>query len=161
MDYSPNFVCLPLEQGWMSEEVIIDTLHELQNLVSVKKLKNKLPSPLIGAIQMPSLLSTTTEGPSYSCHHSRLNTYREIMKHQSFTFLFIYLFVYLTFIYLAASGLSCGTWNLHHIVQLFRCRALTLYLWCLTSVVATCRLNCSEACGTGVCRPEIKPCPLR
>ena len=32
---------------------------------------------------MPSLLSTTTEGPSYCCHHSRLNTYREIMKHQS------------------------------------------------------------------------------
>ena len=110
---------------------------------------------------MPSLLSTTTEGPSYSCHHSRLNTYREIMKHQAFTFIFIYLFVCLAFIYLAASGLICGTWNLHHIVQLFRCRALTLCLWCLTSVVATCRLNCSEACGTGVCWSEIKPCPLR
>ena len=114
MDYSPNFVCLPLEQGWMSEEVIIDTLHELHNLVSVKKLKNKLPSPLIGAIQMPSLLSTTTEGPSYSCHHSRLNTYRGIMKHQSFTFLFIYLFVYHSFIWLhqvlvVARGIfSCG-----------------------------------------------------
>ena len=109
---------------------------------------------------MPSLLSTTTEGPSYSCHHSRLNTYREIMKHQSFTFLFIYLFVCLSLNYLAAWGLSCGTWNLHHIVQLFRCRALTLYSWCLTSVVATCGLNCSEAYRTRVCRPEIKPHPL-
>ena len=110
---------------------------------------------------MPSLLSTTTEGPSYSCHHSRLNTYREIMKHQSFTFLFIYWFVCLSFNYLAASGLSCGTWNLHHIVQLFRCRALTLYSWYLTSVVATCGLNCAEAYRTRVCRPKIKPRPLR
>ena len=110
---------------------------------------------------MPSLLSTATEGPPYSYYHSRLNTYRDIKKHQSFTFLFIYLFVYLTFIYLAASGLSCGTWNLHHIVQLFRCRVLTLYLWCLTSVVATCGLNCAEAYRTRVCRPEIKPHPLR
>ena len=39
---------------------------------------------------MPFLPSTTTKGPPYSCHHSRLNTYRAIMKHQSFTFLFIY-----------------------------------------------------------------------
>ena len=115
---------------------------------------------------MSSLLPTTTEGPSYSCYHSRLNTYRGIMKHQSFTFLFIYLsitilFIYISCIYSAASGLSCGTWDLHHIVQIFRCRALTLQLWCSSSVVATCGLSCSEACGTGVCQPEIKPRPLR
>ena len=85
---------------------------------------------------------------------------REIMKHQSFTFVFIYLSVCLSFIYLAGSGLSCGMWDLYHIVQIFRCRALTLYLGCLTSVVATGGLNCSETCGTRVCRAEIKPHPL-
>ena len=90
----------------MSEEVIIDTLHELQNLVSVKKLKNKLPSPLIGAIKRPSLLSTTPEGPSYSCHPSVLNTYREIMKHQSSAFLFIDLSI----IYLVG---CIGSWLWH------------------------------------------------
>ena len=114
---------------------------------------------------MSSLLPTTTEGPSYSCHHSRLNTYWEIMKHQSFNFLFIYLsitilFIYISCIYSAASGLSCGTWDLHDIVQIFPCRALTLYLWCLTSVAATCGLNCAEAYRTRVCRPETKPGPL-
>lgn len=74
--------------------------------------------------------------------------------------LLFYLFICLSIIYLAASGPSCGTRDLHHIVQIFQCRALTLQLWCLSSVVATCGLNCSEACGTGVCQPEIKPHPL-
>ena len=49
---------------------------------------------------MPSLLSTATEGPPYSYYHSRLNTYREIMKHQSSAFLFIDLSVYHLFSWL-------------------------------------------------------------
>jgi len=48
---------------------------------------------------MPSLLSTATEGPPYSYYHSRLNTYRDIKKHQSFTSLFIYLYIYHLFIW--------------------------------------------------------------
>ena len=98
---------------------------------------------LLGAMQMPSLLSTATKGPPYFCHHWRLNTYRTFTKQQCFTFLFIYLSIYL-FIYLAALGLSCGTWDLRCIMQIFRCRALTLQLWHLGSVAATCGLSCSK-----------------
>ena len=57
----------------------------------MKKLKGKLASPLIGAIQMPSLLSITTKVPLYSLLHHSLITHRPFLKHQCFTFLFIYL----------------------------------------------------------------------
>ena len=41
---------------------------------------------------MPSLLSRTTKVPLYFLfHHSKLITYRTFMKHQCFTFLFVYL----------------------------------------------------------------------
>ena len=94
----------------MSEEVIIDTLHELLNLVSVKKLKSKLPFPLIGAAQMPSLLSITTKVPLYSLfHHSKLITYGTFLKPQCFTFPFTDLSIYL-----AALGRSCVGSSLPH-----------------------------------------------
>ena len=82
------------------------------------------------------------------------------MKHQSFTFVFIYLSVCLSFIYLAGSGLSCGMWDLYHIVQIFRCRALTLYLGCLTSVVATGGLNCSETWNQSLPSRNQAPSPV-
>ena len=112
---------------------------------------------LLGAIQMPSLLSTTTKGPPYFFLHWRLNTYRTFMKQQLFTFLFIYLSIYLS-IYLAASSLSCGTWDLRCILQIFCCRALTLHLWHLGSVAATCGLSYSKP-GVGSLFPYKKSHP--
>jgi len=67
-------------------------------------------------------------------------------------FLIFYLSVYLL-IYLAAQGLSCGTWDL-------RCVLWDLSLWCMSSrapcsVVAAGELSCSVACGILV--PQWRP----
>ena len=47
------------------------------------------------------------------------------------------------FLFLAALGLSCHTWDLS--------------LWSVGSVAVACRLSCSEACGILVPRPGIEP----
>ena len=76
---------------------------------------------------MPSPLPTTTDGPSYSCYHSRLNTYRGIMKHQSFTFLFIYLSINILFIYLYIMYLfGCIGSQLWHMGSSSHCADLSL-----------------------------------
>ena len=53
-------------------------------------------------------------------------------------------------IYLAASGLSYGTWNFHCIMQ-------DLSLQTVGSLVTVHGLNCSVACGNLVPRPGIEP----
>ena len=55
-----------------------------------------------------------------------------------------------TNIYLTASGLSCSTWALH-------CIMWDLSLQCTDSLVLTCGLSCSEACGILIPWSGIKP----
>ena len=61
---------------------------------------------------------------------------------------------YLFIIYLAVSGLCCGTWEL-------QCIMWDLSLWPTDSLVATSGLSCSVACGILVPWPRMKPpCPI-
>lgn len=71
------------------------------------------------------------------------------------------IFKFLKF-YLATSGLSCGTQDLHRVTcGLFPCSAETLVLahrlWSESSVVTVWGLSCSESGGISVLRPGIKP----
>ena len=57
------------------------------------------------------------------------------------------------FIYLAVSGLSCSTWDLHCIMQ-------DLLLGSMDSLVVACGPSCSMTCGMLVSQPGIELHPL-
>ena len=72
---------------------------------------------------------------------------------------FDYYFFKFIFIYLAASGLSCGTQDLHCSMQDCSLRCVDSSLWHTGSVVAARRHSCPVAFGILVPRPGIKPVP--
>ena len=73
-----------------------------------------------------------------------------------FYFVLFYLFYFI--FYLAASGLSCGTWGiLVAACRIFRCSMWGLSLRHVGALVVAHGLSCPAACGILVPRPGIEP----